>query len=548
MLSAGYRLISCRTNTLSHSLNIYLARTSPSQFFSTSSPLQEKGKSERSFKESILHPPEPSDKWNYNRSPLFDPSPTDFSTFKRVTSNDLAKETSPPRKVRMLARDFIEDSLYNPHYGYFSKKATIFDWSDVPFEFGNIRDAAEFDAIVARRYASYEAEKQLWHTPTELFKPWYGQAVAKCLVSEYLLKYFPYEDFIIYEIGAGNGTLASNILDHLRAEYPEVYDRTRYTIIEISGKLAQKQRQRLSKSHPGVNVVHKSIFHWNIREPAPCFFLSMEVIDNFAHDAIRYNLDTLEPYQGFVTIDKNGDFDMVYTPIDDPLITSFLAMRSRLNHPLPFSRLFQQFPSMRKLYRNLPFAANLSSEEYIPTRLLSLLRTLRNHFPRHRLLLSDFSALPDTIPGVNSPVVQTRVHGTTVPCETLLVHQGSFDIFFPTNFERLRDMYEYILSQPPRSRPPSADAAIPDRSSPLTSTAFSLSLGSDFFSSHTASVNRRAPKDGITSASGLPVGEHKSSVFTHAEFLETYGDLGKTKLRNGENPMLDFYKNVKFLF
>ena len=71
----------------------------------------------------------------------------------------------------MLARDFIEDSLYNPHYGYFSKKATIFGWGDdAPFEFGAMRDSAEFDANVARRYASYEAEKQLWHTPTELFK------------------------------------------------------------------------------------------------------------------------------------------------------------------------------------------------------------------------------------------------------------------------------------------------------------------------------------------------------------------------------------------
>ncbi|KAL0067235.1 hypothetical protein AAF712_005805 [Marasmius tenuissimus] len=544
MLSAGFRHVPCRVNL--PKLSTCLRAGNGSCKFSTSSPVSR----QKGSKDSFLHPPEPSDKWNYNRSSLFDPSSTDYSIFKRVTSNDLAKETSPPREVKMLARDFIEDSLYNPHYGYFSKKATIFDWSDdAPFEFGAMHDSAEFDANVARRYASYEAEKQLWHTPTELFKPFYGQAIAQCLVSEYLLKYFPYEDFIIYEIGAGNGTLALNILDFLRSEYPEVYDRTRYTIIEISGNLAQKQRQRLKKVHPGVHVENRSAFHWKQREPAPCFFLSMEVIDNFAHDAIRYNLDTLEPYQGLVTIDKNGDFDMIYTPVDDPLIASFLAMRSRLNHPLPFARALQTFPSLRKFYRNLPFAPNLSSEEYIPTRMLSLLRTLRNHFPRHRLLLSDFSSLPDTIPGVNSPVVQTRVQGTTIPCETLLVHQGAFDIFFPTDFERLRDMYEYTLSQPPRvARLSNTDPSIPDRSSPLTSTAFSLSLGSDFFSTRMGTTNRRRPKDGVVSASGLPIGEHKSSVFTHAEFLETYGDLSKTRLRNGENPMLDFYKNVKFLF
>jgi hypothetical protein len=52
----------------------------------------------------------------------------------------------------------------------------------------------------------------------------------------------------------------------------------------------------------------------------------------------------------------------------------------------------------------------------------------------------------------------------------------------------------------------------------------------------------------VTSSSGLPVGEKKSSVFTHAEFLETYADLKQTRLKSGENPMLEYYQNVKFLF
>lgn len=109
-------------------------------------------------------------------------------------------------------------------------------------------------------------------------QPWYGRAIAQCLVSEYLLKYFPYEDLVIYEIGAGNGTLARDILDCLREEYPDVYDRTRYNIIEISGNLANMQRKLLCDAHPCVTVTHKSIFHWTEREPAPCFFLAMEVI------------------------------------------------------------------------------------------------------------------------------------------------------------------------------------------------------------------------------------------------------------------------------
>jgi SAM-dependent MidA family methyltransferase len=109
-------------------------------------------------------------------------------------------------------------------------------------------------------------------------KPWYGQAVAQCLVSEYLLKYFPYEDLVIYEIGAGNGTLAFDVLTYIREEYPDVYDRTKYNIIEISGSLAQLQKAKLQSAHPCVNIVNKSIFHWGKREDSPCLFIAMEVI------------------------------------------------------------------------------------------------------------------------------------------------------------------------------------------------------------------------------------------------------------------------------
>ncbi|KDR80618.1 hypothetical protein GALMADRAFT_91090 [Galerina marginata CBS 339.88] len=496
---------------------------------------------------------ESKDKWNYNASPFDGTISEDHKSLRLVDANALENEATPPHGVKMLVRDFIEDSLYNPTYGYFPKQATIFNAKDTTFDFPNLRDSAEFQEEVGAKYADYGADRhdgpgrQLWHTPTELFKPWYGRAIGKCLVSEYLLKYFPYEDFVIYEIGAGNGTLAMDILNLLQQEYPEVYERTRYNIVEISESLVRLQKKKLQSAHPCVNITHKSIFHWENTEPSPCFFIAMEVIDNFAHDIVRYDLNTLKPYQGLVTIDKNGDFDTVYTPVTDPLIVSFLNSRSILKHSPPIHKLLLKSSRLRRLYRSLPLAPNLSAAEYVPTRLLSLLRTLRNHFPRHRLLLSDFSSLPDTIPGVNPPVVQTRFQNITVPCTTLLVKQGYFDIFFPTDFERLRDMYELTLAQPPSSTSQLKEDLSSPRITPLTSTASSFSLGSQFFSSYQPS-NRRKPIDGVTSASGLPVGERKSSVFSHSQFLETYAELDKTRLRNGENPMLDFYKNVKFLF
>ncbi len=117
-----------------------------------------------------------------------------------------------------------------------------------------------------------------------------------------------------------------------------------------------------------------------------------------------------------------------------------------------------------------------------------------------------------------------------------------FDIFFPTHFGRLRDMYEHVLAQPL-----SNDDDLPVAPSPLASSASPLSIGADFFSSYRPR-NRRTPVDGMASSSGLPVGERKSSVFTHAEFMETYADLESTCLQSGENPLVDYYKNVKFLF
>ncbi|CAE6472059.1 hypothetical protein ACGC1H_003838 [Rhizoctonia solani] len=502
-----------------------------------------------SCRSSKASDPNSRDRWNYNESSLFDvddSSDLPHHTFRRVTAAHLAKQAKePPRRVKMLSRDFIDDALYNPHYGYFPKQATIFT-PETPFDFTQLSNSRAFHQAVAERYRDYRVEagvgsgpgRQVWHTPTELFKPYYGHAIARCLISEYLLKYFPYEDLVIYEIGAGNGTLAENILDFLQAEHPEVYERTRYRIIEISGSLAQKQTARLERRHTGaVEVIHKSVFDWTEQESAPCFFLAMEVIDNFAHDIIRYDFETLNPLQAIVAVNQLGDFFELYEPVHDPLISRFLNLRSRIRHTSPaLAPSLTNNSFTRTIRPYFPFAPNMTQREFIPTKLLEFLILLHDKFPRHRLLLSDFSSLPDTIPGYNAPVVQTRVNDVMVPCETYLVHQGYFDIFFPTNFELLRDMYECIVG--------GGDDNRGVRASPLGSVVGSMKLGSSFFSPK----GRRKPIEGVISSSGLAVGERKSNVYGHREFLEKYADLDATALRNGENPMLDFYQNVKFLF
>jgi Putative S-adenosyl-L-methionine-dependent methyltransferase len=323
--------------------------------------------------------------------------------------------------------------LYNPHYGYFSKHATIFRLG-APFDFNSIEDGPAFHHLLGVRYTQFEDEldaiqpdeaRQLWHTPTELFRPYYGEAIARYLISNYKLTLYPYHDLIIYEMGAGNGTLMLNILDFIRDTDHEVYQRTKFKIIEISSNLADLQLKNLKDSvnaggHLGhVEIINRSIFDWGTYVHSPCFFLALEVFDNFGHDAIRYQHKTGLPEQGGVLVDANGEFHEYYNPQLDPLASRFLRVRqaaTRRPFPTPLGSKFT-----RGLRSALPFQSPVTLPEYIPTRLMQFFDILHDFFPAHRLLVSDFCTLSDTVPGLNAPVVQTRYQRRTVPVSTPFV-------------------------------------------------------------------------------------------------------------------------------
>ncbi|PTU23917.1 hypothetical protein P175DRAFT_0505686 [Aspergillus ochraceoroseus IBT 24754] len=359
----------------------------------------------------------------------------------------------------MLTREFIDDSLYNPHYGYFSKHATIFSPGE-PFNFNTIEDGPAFHRMLGERYTEFEdlldsvkpdIARQLWHTPTELFRPYYGETIARYLVSNYKLTLYPYHDLIIYEMGAGNGTLMINILDFIRDTDYEVYQRTKFRIIEISPALAGLQMKNLTESlHAAghldhVEIINKSIFEWDTYVHSPCFFLALEVFDNFSHDAIRYDSKTELPQQGGVLIDADGEFHEYYNAQLDPVAARFLRVRqaaARREFPSPLG------PRLTRQVRGaLPFQKPFTLPEYIPTRLMQFFDILDSYFPGHRLVASDFSSLPDAVPGVNAPVVQTRYKRRTVPVSTPFVHQGYFDIFFPTDFNVIEDLYRAVTGK-----------------------------------------------------------------------------------------------------
>ncbi|KAH6619715.1 S-adenosyl-L-methionine-dependent methyltransferase [Chaetomium sp. MPI-SDFR-AT-0129] len=423
----------------------------------------------------------------------------EFQKYPMLTAMELRGRSDRPRRLKMLMRDFIEDSLYNPNYGYFSKQVVIFTPGE-PFNFPSLYDELDFHNLLTRRYVAFEDAldtvspsdtRQLWYTPTELFRPFYGESIARYLIANYKLTTFPYHDLIIYEMGAGRGTLMLNILDYIREADPAVYDRTKYKIIEISTQLAELQNSQLMQSFAArghaekVEIINQSIFDWSNPVPSPCFFLAFEVFDNFAHDIIRYDVETQTPHQGLVLVDENGDFYEFYTKQVDPVAARYLSIRDaatggKYTVPYPTTRLGRWFANQK------PLAANLSPPEYIPTRLMQFFEILAQYFPAHRLVTSDFHSLPDATKGLNAPIVQTRYQRQPVPVSTPLVHQGYFDIMFPTNFQTAEATYQAITGKLTR-------------------------------------------------------------VSTHEEFMRRWAYLEDTETRSGENPLLTWYKNASVM-
>jgi len=299
-----------------------------------------------------------------------------------------------------------------------------------------MRDEAEFEGILGQRYTDFEDKldakeynesRQLWHTPTELFRPYYAESMARYLVANYKLTLYPYHDLILYEMGAGNGTFMVNVLDFIRETDPDVYARTQYKIIEISSSLATLQTSQLSRSAASrghldkVEIINRSIFQWDRYVASPCFFLALEVFDNLAHDAIRYNARTEEPLQGVVLVDTQGEFYDFYTPDIDPVAARFFRVRDAACGSTPYNYPLRAPRLLRSLRARLPMAPNLTEPEYIPTRLMQFFDILQRYFPAHKLLASDFHSLPDAVPGINAPVVQTRYQRRTIPVSTPLV-------------------------------------------------------------------------------------------------------------------------------
>jgi SAM-dependent MidA family methyltransferase len=146
---------------------------------------------------------------------------------------------------RITFAEYMDMVLYHPEHGYYSSDAIKIGFRGSDF-FTSASLGADFGELLAKQFY------QMWEI---LDQPIH---------------------FDLVEMGAGQGILASHILNYIQQEYPDFLGAVKYIIVEKSQSLKQQQQQRLQDF--AVN--------WCNLEEIPsksingCFF-SNELVDAF---------------------------------------------------------------------------------------------------------------------------------------------------------------------------------------------------------------------------------------------------------------------------
>ena len=213
----------------------------------------------------------------------------------------------------------------------------------------------------------------------------------------------------IMEMGAGNGTLARQILTKLAHDYPDLYSRCQYIISDRSYGLIQKQQTTLT----GLPVTWKLGSAANIVEDDVDFAISNELLDVMAIELVTKTDSGFD--QSYVTINESGNFVLARRPIS---------------------------PSTYQHLGNLSIAAIPPGTilTVSPTRLQWLEQMSRNLRPGGHLITSDYAtkSLDDDI-HTYEPRVYARFLNppTGHPLEVALEFPGLVDITSSVDMRQL---------------------------------------------------------------------------------------------------------------
>ena len=220
------------------------------------------------------------------------------------------------------------------------------------------------------------------------------------------------------------------------------------------------------------------------------FVLALELLDNLPHDKVIFD-DERQPWEAIIvprTKQANEDLKRTTKVMDFVLSFSQSERKSlksetlrELYRPASDTLLLRMINEMQELeeavvekakdksmlksvqtallgYGNLRYSKTRiltpssavrtkQGTVYIPTGQLRFLEALHKCFPYHSVLISDFDSLPGMVmPGAGGPAVQSLGPGHTI-CDRssyLLPPEVSADIFFPTDFVSLQQLYNKI--------------------------------------------------------------------------------------------------------
>ncbi|KAL1512408.1 hypothetical protein AB1Y20_005664 [Prymnesium parvum] len=352
----------------------------------------------------------------------------------------------------MLLRRFVRDALTSPTAGYFSRD--VVGSLDAPLAFRSMLGEADYRAALA---ASYSSAHRAWLTPSEIFHPTYARALARSLAARHA-RLYPSEPLQLLELGGGRATAAHGILSWLRDEAPALFDRSSYTLVEASARLAEAQRARLLAFAPRVEVVHAGALEWcegrGGREGA-WHVLALELLDNLPHDKLRVRRGALE--EARAEQDAGGAWRERFVPLrDETLAEASRVLRvdsfdgaealeeAMVARPtLGGGRSVPLSARLRKLLRPILGRSREYVDVYVPTDAWRLLKGLAHAVPEHQLTIADFSWLPPQPGGaVASPVVQSQHGGVSRDHkgDIFAAAGGECDVFFPTHFDSLERM------------------------------------------------------------------------------------------------------------
>jgi SAM-dependent MidA family methyltransferase len=184
----------------------------------------------------------------------------------------IASRIAASPQQRITFAEYMDLVLYHPEKGYYASDAVKIGFRSGDF-FTSVSLGADFGELLALQFL------QIWEI--------LGQP----------------QPFHLVEMGAGQGILASHILNYLKLHHPDFFTALEYIIVEKSPFLKQEQQQRLQEF---------AVRWCNLPEIAPnsiigCFF-SNELVDAFP--VHQFTVEAGKLQEIYVTIQEDGENDI----------------------------------------------------------------------------------------------------------------------------------------------------------------------------------------------------------------------------------------------